>query len=105
VYSDLAPVDVARDLEFSTVVAVDAGRLGNVGDIRNGYQALVRAVDICHRQHAHVRFAAADLVLRPRCKRSVDTLEFSARRECVEAGIRIVRAERESIHALLREVS
>lgn len=100
-YSDLAPVDVARELQSSIVIAVDAGRLDRAGEIRNGYQALVRAVDICHRQHAHVRFAAADLVLRPEFNRSIDTLEFSARRECVEAGIRVVRAGRESIRELL----
>lgn len=102
VYSDLAPVDVARALRFPAVIAVDAGRLDQIGSIRNGYQALVRAVDICHRQHAHVRFAAADLVLRPAFTRTIGTLEFSARRECVEAGIRVVRAERTSILALLQ---
>jgi NTE family protein len=101
-YTDLAPVDVARELESATVIAVDAGRLDRAGEISNGFQALVRAVDICHRQHAHARLAAADLVLRPTFNRSIDTLEFSARRECVAAGLRNVRAERESIHALLQ---
>jgi NTE family protein len=101
-YTDLAPVDVARELESATVIAVDAGRLDRAGEISNGFQALVRAVDICHRQHAHARLAAADLVLRPTFHRSIDTLEFSARRECVAAGLRNVRAELESIHALLQ---
>lgn len=101
-YTDLAPVDVARELESATVIAVDAGRLDRAGEISNGFQALLRAVDICHRQHAHARLAAADLVLRPTFHRSIDTLEFSARRECVAAGLRNVRAERESIHALLQ---
>jgi NTE family protein len=100
-YSDLAPVDVARELRSSTVIAVDAGRLDRAGEIRNGYEALVRAVDICQRQHAHARFAAADLVLRPTFNRGIGTLEFSARRECVEAGIQVVRAGRESIRELL----
>ncbi len=100
-YSDLAPVDVARELQSSPVIAVDAGRLDHAGEIRNGFQALFRAVDICHRQHAHARFAAADHVLRPIFKRSIDTLEFSARRECVAAGIRSVRLERKTIRALL----
>lgn len=101
-YTDLAPVDVARELESATVIAVDAGRLDRAGEISNGFQALVRAVDICHRQHAHARLAAADLVLRPTFHRSIDTLEFSARRECVAAGLRNVRSERESIRALLQ---
>jgi predicted acylesterase/phospholipase RssA len=44
-YTDLAPVDVDRKLESATVIAVDAGRLDRAGEIRNGFQALVRAVD------------------------------------------------------------
>ncbi len=100
-YTDLAPVDVARDAESAIVVAVDAGQLDRAGEIRNGYQALFRAMEICHRQHAKARFAAADLVLRPNFTRSIGTLEFSARRDCVAAGIRVVRAERERLEALL----
>lgn len=102
-YTDLAPVDVARALESGAVMAVDAGALNPAGEIRNGYQAIIRAMDICHRQHAHLRFAEADLVLRPRFGRHVETLEFSARRECVAAGIRIVREERAAIGRLLAE--
>lgn len=102
-YTDLAPVDVARELEPAAVIAVDAGTLDRAGGIRNGYRAIIRAMDICHRQHADLRFAEADLVLRPRFRRYVDTLEFSARRACVAAGIRIVRKERPAIRSLLVE--
>jgi len=101
-YTDLAPVDVARELESAVVIAVDAGQLDQAGEIRNGYQAIIRAMEICHRQHARARFAAADMVLRPQFRRNIGTLEFSARRECVAAGIRIVRGERENLHARLR---
>ncbi|MCL4867134.1 MAG: patatin-like phospholipase family protein [Gemmatimonadales bacterium] len=100
-YTDLAPVDLARGSESAVVIAVDAGQLAPAGEIRNGYQALFRAMEICHRQHAKARFAAADLVLRPNFTRSIGTLEFSARRDCVAAGIRVVRAERERLEALL----
>ncbi len=100
-YTDLAPVDVARELESATVLAVDVGSVGRATGISNGYQAIIRAMEICHRQHAHLRFAEADLVLRPRFARDIDTLEFSARRECVAAGIRVVRAERSHIERLL----
>jgi len=100
-YSDLAPVDVAREFGLPAVVAVDAGALERADGIRNGYQALLRATEICHRQHAHLRFASADLTLRPRFVRFIDTLEFSARRECVAAGIRVVRAETPAIRRLL----
>ncbi len=100
-YTDLAPVDVAREMETSAVIAVDAGWLDRAGEIRNGFRAIIRAMEICHRQHAHLRFAEADLTLRPRFRRDIDTLEFSARRECAAAGIRVVREERQALRALL----
>ena len=102
-YSDLAPVDLARDEGDTVVIAVDAGGPERARPIRNGYQALIRAVDICHRRHAYLRFSQADLLLRPRFERDVDTLEFSARRVCVAAGLRAVRQERATIHRLLGE--
>jgi len=102
-YTDLAPVDVARELESAVVIAVDVGSVDRASRISNGYEAIIRAMEICHRQHAHLRFAEADLVLRPRFLRGIDTLEFSALRECVAAGIRIVRAERSRIRKLLEE--
>lgn len=102
-YSDLAPVDLARDPGIEVVVAVDAGMMDRAPDIRNGYGALMRAMEICHRQHARLRFAEADLVLHPRFRRSVDTLDFHARRECVAAGLRAVRYQGDEIRALLGE--
>lgn len=100
-YTDLAPVDVAGQMGAATVIAVDAGSLDRDGEIRNGFRAIMRAMDICHRQHAQLRFAEADLTLRPRFRRNIDTLEFSARRECAAAGIRAVRQERRELRTLL----
>lgn len=100
-YSDLAPVDVARRLAGPMVVAVDPGQPQQAGEIRNGFQAMMRALEICHRQHAALRFREADLVLQPAYSRSVDTLEFEARRECVAAGLRCVRADRDRIRRVL----
>lgn len=100
-YTDLAPVDLARDAGDLVVIAVDAGGSEQAGSPRNGYEALFRSMDICHRRHAHLRFAQADLLLRPRFAREVDTLEFSARRVCVAAGVRAVRQERATIKHLL----
>lgn len=102
-YADLAPVDLAREAGDLVVIAVDAGGPENASSIRNGYEALIRAVDICHRRHAHLRIAQADLLLRPRFGRDVGTLEFSARRVCVAAGLRAVRQERATITRLLSE--
>ena len=100
-YADLAPVDLAREYAPAVVIAVDAGQSVESAGIRNGFQAIMRAMDICHRKHAQLRFAQADLVLRPLFRRDIDTLDFGARRECVAAGIRTVRAEIETIRRAL----
>jgi len=93
-YADLAPVDVARRLGVRSVVAVDVGQDATRERIENGFQALTRAVEICHRQHAALRFDEADLVLRPRFRRPIDVLDFRAQRECIAAGLRAVRDRR-----------
>lgn len=101
-YADLAPVDVAREMGPGVVIAIDAGQPTETPGIRNGFQAIVRAMEICHHQHAALRFAAADLVLQPTFERPIDTLDFGARRECVAAGVRVVREERKTIRTMLR---
>lgn len=101
-YADVAPIDVARGMGVDHVIAVDPGQLMPTPQVGNGLQAVLRATEICHRRHADLRFNQADLVLRPRFRRPIDTLEFEARRECVAAGIREVRAVRSQLEALLR---
>ncbi len=101
VYADIAPIDVARELGPATVIAVDAGQSVPPTAIRNGFQALMRAVEICHQHHARLRFDAADLVLRPEFTTPIDTLDFSAKRNCIASGIRAVRLNRQRIAELL----
>ena len=100
-YADVAPVDVARAMDVSTVVAVDPGQLMPHPEIGNGLQAVMRAMEICHRKHADLRFEEADLVIRPRFRRSVDTLAFEAQRECIAAGFRGIRDVKRQLQALL----
>lgn len=100
-YADVAPIDVARSFGHPFVVAVDAGQSLVSGEIRNGFQALTRAVEICQMTHAHLHFLEADLVLTPTFARTIDTLEFSARRECVAAGMRAVRRNGAALRQLL----
>lgn len=100
-YVDLAPVDLAREHAPEVVIAVDAGQSVEATGIRNGFQAIMRAMDICHRKHAQLRFAQADLVLRPLFRRDIDRLDFGARRDGVTAGIRTIRAEIETIRRVL----
>jgi NTE family protein len=61
----------------------------------------MRAVEICHHSHAHLRLQEADLILRPGFRRFIDVLDFTSGRECVAAGMRAVRAEARAIEALL----
>lgn len=100
-YSDVAPIDVARTMGADRVIAVDPGQLLPAPTIGNGLQAVLRAMEICHRKHADLRFEEADLVLRPRFRRPVDTLDFEARRECIAAGMREARAEKDRLRVLL----
>lgn len=101
-YSDLVPVDVARRFGDAPVVAVDVEQALLSGEVYNGFQSLTRAVEICQMTHAHLRFEEADLVLRPVFRRRIDTLDFSARRECVAAGIAAVRNQRRELRRLRR---
>lgn len=100
-YADLAPVGVAREVGHPVVIAVDPGQALASAEVRNGLQALRRAVEVCNLSHAAAGFEQADLVLRPTFRRTIDTLDFAARRECVAAGARIVRAHRTVLAALL----
>jgi NTE family protein len=102
-YVDLAPIDVAREYGNPVVIAVDPGQLLEANEIRNGLQAVMRAFDICNRHHADLRFEEADLVLRPTFRRHIDMLDFGASRECVAAGMRVVRAHRRCLEELLRD--
>ena len=100
-YSDVAPIDVGRSFGYPVVVAVDAGQSLVPREIRSGFQALTRAAEICQMTHGHLHFKQADLVLEPTFGRTIDTLEFSARRECVAAGMRSVRRHEAVLRQLL----
>ncbi|MFQ5536009.1 MAG: patatin-like phospholipase family protein [Gemmatimonadota bacterium] len=100
-YADVAPVDLAGELGTDAVLAVDPGQLHGPEEVRNGLQAIMRAMEICHLRHAELRFQEADLVFRPPFRRIVDTLELDARAECMAAGLRAVRAARDELRSVL----
>jgi NTE family protein len=100
-YTDVCPIDVALEYGNERLVAVNPGRSDVVQEIRSGLQAIVRASEICYMHHAALRFDAADVVIRPPFRRPIDTLEFSARRECLAAGIRGVRMHGSELAAAL----
>ncbi len=105
VYSDVAPVDVARSMEAPVVLVVDPGQTAEAHRITNGFQAVMRAMEICHWRHAALRVDAADLVLRPQFGRAIDTLDFDRMAECVEAGAACARQHLSEIAALIDPVS
>jgi len=75
-YADIAPVDVARAFGNPVVIAVDPGQALASARIRHGYQALIRAMEVCQLRHADARFAQADMVLCPDFRRLIGTLDF-----------------------------
>jgi len=100
-YADVAPVDLARSLVAGVVIAIDPGQVAGAEKITNGLQAVLRAVEICHHTHAHLRLLEADLVIRPRFRRFIDVLDFSSARECVAAGIWAVLSTAAAIDAVV----
>jgi len=101
VYTDVAPVDVARETGVSSVVVVDPGQAAEPGEITNGFQAIMRAMEICHRRHSELRVDSGDLALRPRFATRVDTLDFNRREECVAAGAECARENLPRIRQLV----
>lgn len=94
VYADVAPVDVARRMGTATVIAVDPSQPAGAATMGNGLQVVMRAMEICHLTHAHLRIGTADVVLHPVFDRFVDVLDFGARRHCVAAGWSAARERR-----------
>ncbi len=101
-YSDIAPIEVARSMGHPVVIAVDPGQALASSEIRNGYQAIMRAIEICHLKHADMRFGLADLVLRPPFQRTIDTFDFNAKRACIAAGIWAVREQKNRLEEILQ---
>ena len=101
-YADIAPVDVARELVPERVLAIDVGQPSDTPPhLNNGVQALARALEICHTQHAHLLFERADLVIRPTFARPIRTLDFEHKRDTVAAGVRAVRSHRATLVRVL----
>lgn len=101
-YSDLAPVDVLRDAGADVVIVVDAATNIATHKPTNGLQTMYRAIEISQNEHARLRFAKADLVIRPNFDPSAGVLEFKHKRRCAAAGARAVLHARGDIRSLTR---
>lgn len=100
-YADIAPIEVARSFAHPVVIAVDPGQALVSSEIQNGYQAIMRATEICHLKHADMRFGLADLVLKPPFRRTIDTFDFGTKRVCIAAGMRAVREQKSRLEEIL----
>ena len=101
-YSDLVPIDLARASGVDVVIAIDPGQPELPADPKNGMQAMLRAAEICHEQHARMRFSEADVVLRPDFGVPIHTLDFSHHRRTIVSGMRAVREARATLANVLR---
>lgn len=100
-YADIAPVDVARAAGVEAVIAVDPSQRENTTGPKNGLQAMMRSIEVCQYEHARLRFAQADLVIRPAFTQTIGTLEFRLKRHCIAAGAVATRRANDEIEKLL----
>ena len=101
VYADIAPVDVARGMGVPLVVVVDPGQPTDAEGITNGLQAVMRAMEICHQSHAHLRVGGADLTIHPVFHQYIDVLDFGSRRNCVASGWKATRRLMDELRRVL----
>ena len=100
-YADIAPVDVARATGAEVVIAVDPSQPENTTGPKNGMQAMLRSIEVCQYEHAELRFAQADLVIRPAFSQTIGTLEFQLKRHCIAAGAVAIRRAYDDIRTLI----
>ncbi len=100
-YTDLFPIDVARRSGAEIVIAVDPSQSVEPEILSNGLETMLRATEICQREHALLRLHEADFVIRPHFRQTINTLEFQHKRACIAAGIRSARAVMNRLEALL----
>ncbi|WP_448325900.1 patatin-like phospholipase family protein [Sulfitobacter sp. M13] len=101
VYADIAPIDVARSTGVDVVIAVDPSQPETKVAPRNWVQAMLRSVEICQNEHARLRFSQADMVIRPKFRNSIGTLEFRSKRHCIASGVMAVRRSGVQFRSLL----
>jgi NTE family protein len=100
-YADIAPIDVAKKTGVDIVIAVDPSQIETTQKPQNGLQAMMRSVEICQNEHAHMRFRLSDFVLKPVFQESISTLDFQYKRNAIAAGVCAVRQSRTQIRKLL----
>lgn len=100
-YSDMAPVDVARNAGADLVIAVDASTRDFADVPKDGLHAMLRALEICQNEHSRQRFRHANLVLLPKLSPMIGTFDFARKRQCAAAGARAVLKQRAVLGGLI----
>ena len=83
------------------MIAVDPSQREIATGPKNGLQAMMRSIEVCQYEHARLRFAQADLVIRPAFTQTIGTLEFRLKRHCIAAGAVAARRAHADIAKLL----
>ncbi len=97
---DNIPIDVARQKGADIVVAVDISEdVGNT-NIKNILDVLLQTTNIMFAENvAHLR-GGADVLIAPKVG-SVGMLDFTKKKECMQAGMEAARAALPKIHAAI----
>jgi NTE family protein len=100
-FAGMVPTEVVRGMGADLVIAMDADPPHAVRDIRNGLEAMLRALDICSRRHKAWRLGQADLVIQPAFGEPIGAMDVSRGPQCVEAGARAAGAAGPEIRSLV----
>ncbi len=97
---DNIPIDVARARGADVVVAVDISQdVGNT-NIRNAVDVMLQATNIMFEVNVAARRQSADVLVQPKVS-GVGMLDFSRKKECVQAGIEAARQAMPRIRAAI----
>jgi len=97
---DNIPIDVAREKGADLVIAVDISEdLGNT-NIKNVLDVLLQSTNIMFALNVEHARGGADVLVTPRVG-SVSMLDFSRKKECMQAGIEATRAALPKIRAAI----
>jgi NTE family protein len=87
---DNIPIDVARERGADLVIAVDISQdVGNT-NIKNAVDVLLQATNIMFEVNVAARRQGADVLVQPKVA-GIGMLDFSKKKECMQAGIEAAR--------------
>ncbi len=97
---DNVPVDVARELGADVVIAVNIGKGVVNFKVDNLADVSLQAVNIMANEIMRFKIKDADVIIEPNVK-TVAMMDFSQKKECMEAGI---AAAKEALPSILKAI-